>query len=270
MTLDEVMTNAPLDPEVERMKRGYAAKQFTRLRPYLKEEWTRSNPSAPPPMPTFGDIKSWDQHGGPKPEWAGTTRTAVPREVFDGAAKGADGKPKYPPPWMPIHMMPVWNYIIKKSGEQNPYQTVNPVRADQASPTGFRLDTGNQAGYQEGMAINAIRKYVKMRGGADQLTDIPKTKLAEAGLTHAEIFKADTESDEGLKQVIRHKIIDPVALLPFIKEEMHSSSSGISKSVKKSFSLVVDKSLAPVSFKKDIELKKSQIIKKIKALKARG
>jgi hypothetical protein len=273
MTLDEVMTNAPLDPEVERMKRGYAAKQFTRLRPYLKEEWTRSNPSAPPPMPTFGDIKTWTEHGGPKPEWAGTTRTAVPREVFDGAAKGPDGKPKYPPSWMPIHMMPMWNYIVKKAGaeidnrQSGPYQTQNPVRADQTSPTGFRLDTGNQARYQEGMAINAIRKYVKMRGGADQLTDIPKTKLAEVGLTHADIFKADVDSDEGLKQVIRHKIIDPVALLPFIKEEMNSN---ISKSVKKSFSLVVDKSLAPVSFKKDIELKKSQIIKKIKALKARG
>lgn len=271
MTLDEVIANAPLDVEVERMKRGYAAKQFTRLRPYLKDAWVRSNPSAPPPMPTFGDIKSWGEHGGPKPEWAGNTRLAMPREVFDAAVKGADGKVKYPPAWMPLHLMPAWNYIVKKAESagklDSEYRGRSPIVADQSTSTGWNIDAGTTAGTADGIAMNALRKYVKMRGGAEQLTDIPKTKLAEMGLSHAEIFKADADSDEGLKQVIRHKIVDPVALLPFIKEEM--KSLGVSKSVKQTFSLVIDKSLAAVTFKKENELKKSQLIKKIRALKAK-
>lgn len=266
MSLDEVMGNKPLDIEVERMKRGYAAKQFARMKPFLKDAFNSSNPGAPPPMPTFGDVKSWGDHGGPKPSWAGTTRLAMPKDVHDAAVKGPDGKPQYPPAWMPIHLMPVWNYIAKSSqaGGNNPYQT--PA----ANFQGGKVSVGNQARYQEGHAISALRKYVQMRGGPDQLVDIPKHKLSESGLTHSDIFKAEKkkkfniDTDEGLHEVIKHKIVDPCSLMPFIKEQMHT----IQKSVP-SFSLVVDDELPPVNFKKSytIELQKSELIKKIKALK---
>jgi hypothetical protein len=236
MTLDEVMKNEPIDVEMERMKRGYGAKQFARMKPYLKPSWIAANHDAPPPFPTFGDIKSWNDHAGeghgPKPAWAGTTRLAMPKEVFDAAAKGPDGKPLYPPAWMPIHHMAVWNYIAKKAGsEGNPYQTVNPYSQG-------KVNAANQAGYQEGIAINALRKYVQMRGGADQLVDIPRSKLAEMGLNHNEIFKAKKGysphlTDDELKEIVTTKIVDPVALTTFLDEEM----SG--KKVKKSFSLVI-------------------------------
>lgn len=262
MTLSEVMSNEPINPEVERMKRGFAAKQFARMKPYIKQSWLTANPQSPPPFPTFGDVKSWSEHGGPKPEWAGTTRLALPKEVHDAAHKGADGKPKHPPAWMPIHMAPTWQYIMKKAGDDSAYQTRN-VNIQQG-----RLNLGNQAQYQEGVAISAMRKYIQMRGGADQLTDIPANKLSEAGLTHADIYKAmkfdpHDMSDSAIKKLSAHKIIDPIALAPFI-------DSALKETVKKSWSLVVDSELPTIDFKKSfvLDMKKAELISKIKRLKA--
>jgi len=269
MSLQEIMENKPVDPEVERMKRGYAAKQFARVKPFLKSAWSDANPSAPPPMPTFGDMKSWTEHGS-RPDWAGTTRLAVPKEVHDAVHKGADGKPKYPPAWMPIHMMPTWNYVMKKAGDDTPYEARN-VNIQQG-----RLNLGNQASYQEGMVIASLRKYIQMRGGADQLTDIPSHKLSEVGLTHSDIFKAvkfaDHDlSDAAIKKIMKHKILDPIALAPFIDKEV-----GGKKDTKKSFSLVVDTKLSEVSFRKSFvvrgedAVKKAELISKIRAIRARG
>jgi len=238
MTLDEVMHNDPINVELERMKRGYAAKQFARIKPFLKESFTSANPSAPPPYPKFGDIKTWTEHGS-KPSWAGTTRTAVPRDIFDAAVKGADGKPKYPPEWMPLHLMPVWNYVAKKTMAEggNPYQTT-AVGTNQQGRIG-KEHTGSQAQYQEGMMKSALRKYVVMRGGAENLVDIPASKLAEAGLTHGDIFKGP----KSLDHILTHKIIDPVGLLKIVKQEMKGE-------VKKSWALCVPVDNGPVRFKK--------------------
>jgi hypothetical protein len=262
-TLDEVLGNAPVDVELERMKRGFAAKQFARMKPFLKDSWTQANPSAPPPMPTYGDIKSWGEHGGTKPAWAGTTRMALPKEVHDAAHKGADGKPKHPPAWMPIHLAPVWKYVMAKTGDDSAYQARGSgVTPDRSSPTGFKLNMGSQAGFQEGMVINAMRKYIQMRGGASQLVDIPASKLAEVNLSHSDIFKAEDGdlSDKAIKNLIKHKIIDPVALVPFLKKEMKAST-------RKSFSLVVDLN-API-FKSE-KIVKSDLIQKIKQLKQKA
>jgi len=230
-TAEEITSNKPLDLEVERMKRGYAAKQMERLKPFLKASFTSANPSAPPPMPTFGDIKSWAEHGGAKPSWAGTTRLAMPQEVHEAAVKGPDGKPLYPPAWMPVHLMPVWNYVAKKGGPSS-YQAVAPQFSSEGSP-----DVGHEANFREGMIIASLRKYVQKRG-AGKMTDIPKSKLAEAGLTHADIYRGEMD----IKELIKRKIIDPVALMPFIKEEM--------KGMKKSFTLVVDQDLPGIIFQK--------------------
>jgi hypothetical protein len=270
MTLDEVTGNAPIDVEMERMKRGYAAKQFARMKPFLKQSWVNANPSAPPPMPTFGDVKSWTEHGGSKPSWAGTTRLAMPREVYDAAHK-IGGKPKYPPAWMPIHMMPVWNYVMAKTGDDSAYQARGGGLSQGSSPTGWKMNMGSQAGYQEGIVMNAMRKYVQMRGGHDQLTDIPAHKLAEVNLSHSDIFKAldpHDMSDKAMRSLMTTKVVDPVALLPFIKEEMKN------KPVKKSIELVVDADLKPFTFKKsfvvDEKMAKAELIAKIRAAKHTG
>lgn len=258
-TLEEVLGNAPVDPEVERMKRGYGAKQFARMKPFIKQSWHDANPGAPPPYPTFGDVKSWTDHGGVKPEWAGNTRLAVPEEVHNAAHKGADGKPKYPPAWMPIHMMPAWNYVMKKAGDDTPYQARN------VAMQGDRLALGNQAEHQEGMVIASLRKYVQMRGGPDQLTDIPGSKLSEVGLSHADIFKSIDPhdlSDKALKKMLKSKIVDPIALAPFIDETIKEM-----KPVKKSYSLVINGDLPKVFFISE-DLAKSEMIRKIKAQKA--
>lgn len=262
ISLDEIIENRPVDIEVERMKRGFAAKQFARMKPFLKPAWLTANASAPPPYPTYGDMKSWAEHGT-KPDWAGTTRMAVPKEVHDAAHKGADGKPKHPPAWMPIHMAPVWAYVMKKSEGDEAYQTRNVNIAN------GRLNLSNQSAGQEGIVIGALRKYVQMRGGADQMTDIPSSKLQEVGLTHSDIFKGmkfktHDHSDETLKKLMAHKIVDPVALIPFLDSEMKSSGM----MVKKSFSLVIDEKLNAVDFRKsfvieDKDLKKA-LIEKIK------
>lgn len=257
-TLGEVMGNEPINAEVERMKRGYAAKQFARAKPYLKQSWLQTYPSAPPPFPTFGDFKSWSEHGGTKPDWAGTTRLAMPREMFDAAPKGADGKVKYPPAWMPIHLMPVWNYAYKRIASDDAYQSTGTgLSTNSNSPTGWNINMGDQAQFQEGMIKASIRKYVQMRGGRDQLTDIPKSKLTEAGLTHADIYKSE-DVDSDLHEILRTKIIDPVALLPFLKAEMQKGM------VKKSINLIVDKDLkyVPKSVLLKAEAEKEQALRK--------
>lgn len=292
MSIQEILENRPVDPEVERMKRGYGAMQFARMKPYLKESWKQANPSAPPPMPTFGDIKSWTEHGGVKPEWAGNTRLAMPKEVFDANHKSPDGKVKYPPQWMPIHMMPTWIYaakLMEKEGGASVWASsgggMTPAYAadktptrDQASSTGWKVDMGNQArsGQEfrergpEGMIVNAMRKYIQMRGGAHQLTDIPSHKLSEVGLTHSDIFKSNGElSDKDIKKLVSRKIVDPVALVPFLKKEIKKNV------VKKSFSLVIDSEMMPINFKKSFTIdiyteqqRRDELIKGIRRLRA--
>ena len=275
-TMDEMFDNPPLNPEVERMKRGYAAKQFQRLKPFLKDAWHAANPpreggGPPPPMPTWGDLKSWSEHGGPRPAWApGSGRgQAVPEEVHAAAVKDADGKPQYPPPWMPIHLMPVWNYIVKSSmrDSENPYQTAAPGSQELAG-----MSFGNQATRHEGKIISSLRKYIQMRGGPEKLIDIPSSKLTEAGegFTHRDIFKSDM-SDAELKKLITTKIIDPVGLTAILKKQM--------KTTEKSFELFVDaddvyvpnliRKGEPTNF--TIDLRKSEKIQRIKEiLIARG
>jgi len=240
VTFKEASENKPLDLEVERAKRGFAAKQFNRLKPFLSDTFASANPSAPPPYPTFSDLKSWSQHGSARPEsmsWttptgrAGGVTKAMPQEFFDSIAKGPDGKPQMPPAWMPLSLTPAWNYVVKKGGD-NPYASGAPSVDSQSS----KISVPVQASFREGFLLSALRKYVVMRGGADQLVDIPSAKLAEAGTTHTDIFKADKKelSDAELKKLGCHKIIDPIALAPFLEKEMKSA-----KKVKKSFSLVV-------------------------------
>lgn len=275
-TMDEMFDNPPLNPEVERMKRGYAAKQFQRLKPFLKDSWHAANPpredgGPPPPMPTWGDLKSWSEHEGPRPAWAPSSGRgqAVPEEVHAASVKGADGKPQYPPAWMPIHLMPVWNYIVKSSmrDSENPYEAAKPGAQELAG-----MSFGNQATRHEGKIISSLRKYIQMRGGPEKLIDIPSSKLAEAGegFTHRDIFKSDM-SDAELKKLITMKIIDPVGLTAILKKMM--------KTTKKSFELFVDaddvyipnlvRKGEPTNF--TIDLRKSEKIRRIREiLIARG
>ena len=265
---EEIMPNTPINPEIERMKRGYGRKQFARMKPHLKDSWVQSHPNSPPPFPTFGDVKSWTEHGGAKPSWAGSTRLSMPKEVYDATHKGRDGKPKYPPAWMPIHMMPAWNYIMKKV-ESEP--SLAPDSAYQARDVRFKQDQtpdlGAQATQHEGIAVAALRKYVQMRGGAQGLTDIPSGKLSEVGLSHADIFKAEKFdqhdlSDATLKKIIQHKIVDPIALSPFIDAEL-------SKKTKKSWELVIDINKAAVDYSDKESIRKAQLIKQIQAKKGK-
>jgi len=238
-TFDEVLNNPPIDLEVERMKRGYAAKQFARSKPYLSAKFTSQYPSAPPPMPVFKDFKSAKEgeRTALQKKINPNAKQLVPDEITQNAPKGPDGKPKLPPDWMPIHLMPIWNYIHAKT--DNPYATQAP------SVSQGDVSTSTTAGYQEGVALNAVRKYIAMRNQRGkyskekgdyktQLVDIPKSKLSEVGLAHKDIFKADLSSDAELKNILRYKIIDPVALVPFIDAELGN------KSVKKSIVFVVD------------------------------
>ena len=248
VSLDEVIENAPINVEVERMKRGYAAKQIARFLPYIKDTFKQRNPSFPPPYPTFGDIKGWAEAGG-RPDWAPSrSRMAVPREVQEAAPRGPDGNIMHPPPYLPLHLAPIWGYIVKKSGEANPYQSVNPP-INQAGELG---DLGQQAkeGQQAGILLNALRKYVQQRGN-NNLVDIPKSKLGEVNLTHADIFKGEADD---LMNILTTKIIDNAALLPYIKEEL---------AMMKSVRLVVDKD----AIYKSKAVRKAELIEKIKTLK---
>ena len=272
-TPEEVMENKPLNAETERMKRGFAAKQFARLKPFLGAEFKSRHPDAPPPYPTYNDLKGWDEHardgGGARPDWAGGTgrggqKRAMPKEFHDSMPK-VDGKPQMPPGWLPLHLAPVWSYVARSmagktdsTGRPSAYAAANlneqdlrahglpthdnqKVRMPSQSPT--REETASGARKPEEMLLNSLRKYVQMRGGADQLVDIPESKvgkLEEGGvkLTHADLFKADEElSDQALQKIMTTKIIDPVGLMAVVKREM---KGGDKKPVKKSIMLVVD------------------------------
>ena len=145
--------------------------------------------------------------------------------------------------------MPVWNYAVKKmmAAEQNPYQTT-AVGTNQQGRVG-KEHVGSQAAFQEGMLKSAIRKYVVMRGGAENLVDIPHSKLAEAGLTHSDIFKGP----KSLSHILAHKIIDPVGLLKVLKQEMASHK----EPVQKSLGLVIPLENGPVRFKKSFTVPQS-------------
>lgn len=272
MTLDEVIKNEPIDMEYERMRRGYGAMQFARMKPYVKDSWHEANPDAPPPYPTYDDLKSWSEHGVSRPasmSWttptgrAGGVTKAMPQEFYDSVAKDASGKPQNPPGNMPLHLMPVWNYVVRRSQQegQNPYNTQN----DYLDQTG-RVNLGARAGFQEGMLKNAMRKYVQFRGGADQLPDIPKSAAAKVGMSRADLFKS--EGGEDVFAIAQRKIIDPVALLPFVKAEMASARMPEDE-IGKSIRLVIDADRPEVNFKKSftINMSKSEKIRRIKDLK---
>jgi hypothetical protein len=268
--MNELLTNSPLSPEVERMKRGYGRKQFERMKPFVKDSWHQSHPDAPPPYPTFGDLKTWNEHGH-RPDWVSPrAQIAIPKEVHD-AAPMVDGKVQLPPRWMPIHLMPIWNFAVKSSGRSD-YE--GQPNSNQVTGSGVNLPL---QGDLRSHILNSIRKYVQGRGGIDQLVDIPASKM-ENGISHEEIFKSEgfdphDMSDSAIKKIIRHKIIDPIAIAPYIKEELMS----VNRPVKKSYDLVVDLNLSPVRFamggvvnkseKSREDLIKAELIKKIKAKK---
>jgi len=278
-TIEELVSNPPINAEVERMKRGYAAKQYNRCKPFLKAAWLAANPEGPPPQPTWGDFMSWSEHvglGGVKPEWAGTTKIAVPEEVYKASHIAADGKPKYPPAWMPLHMTPVWTYTAKSmerdqgsaawdsaSGSAPAYAATNRPTRNQSSPTGWSASHfGSQAVFQEGMIVSSIRKYVEMRGGVNNLTDIPSSKLSSLGITHADLFKSPHLTDEQVHTIIKHKIVDPVGLTTIIRKEMKKLKSEMIKS----FSLTVDANQAYLPRKTFQNLKKSDPVSRIKEI----
>lgn len=277
MEMEELVENKPLNPEVERMKRGYARKQFERMKPFIKDSWTQSNQDAPPPYPTWGDLKTWGQVGG-APEWSGRTDrgTAVPREVHDAAPIGADGKPLYPPKWFPIHLQPAWNFLIKsaeikEAGKGKEMALGAYAGVGDFGEKGKISGAGSQLAMDrdlESHFLNSVRKYIQGRGGVEQLIDIPSSKMT-GNLSYEDIFKADFKehdlSDLALKKIMRHKIIDPIAIAPFIKEELNNK-------IKRSFQLVIDPDFSfkgenLIKSEKKEDLIKSELIKKIMAKK---
>jgi len=272
MTFDEVMGNKPIDIEVERMKRGYAAKVFSRMQPYLNDAFKMAHPEAPPPYPTYDDLKTWGQHGE-RAAHAQTTQKAHPKEFSDSMPKGPDGKPMMPPGWMPLHLAPVWNYINKehagkmtRDGKPLVYAHTRMTAAEASQRGGSRMVPNGDGKQKQVVALpnqwrddtesvfeSSLRKYVQMRGGAEQLVDIPHSKLAEIGISHADIFKSDSDK---LFHTLKTKVIDPVALMGFMMKGK----------TKKSFDLVIGADLGPVDFKKSAthtdkaaDLRKSKI-----------
>jgi len=232
-TVDEVLDNDPIDPEVERFVRGYAAKQMARLRPYLKPSWVDAHSENE--VPTFGDLVSLRELATMDPEQAASIREINPRGragvplELQQMTIGSNGKPQLPPEWLPINLFPVWVYTVKQRGEGS-YGGVSPGQR----VTGSHVDLGAQSSYGESHILRALRKYVQMRGGPGNLIDIPAGKLSQIGLTHADIFKGERQlSDEQLKKLIKTKIIDPVALTKIMMDEAPVSTS-------KSFSLYID------------------------------
>ena len=260
--IKEILGNAPINPEVERMKRGFARKQFERMRPYIKDQWHLANPNAPAPYPTFDDCKSWNEFGG-RPSWVSPqARMAIPKEVFDAAPKDANGKVQLPPGWMPIHLSPLWNFACQKQSDYSARPSSNEVNG-----SGINLDPSRDL---RSHIMNALRKYVQARGGAEQLIDIPSSKLPR-GISHADIFKSFAEGDLSeatMRRVLSNKIIDPVAMAPFVEAELQP------KEVKKSWVLVTDLRMPPPPKVEEAlvkseteraeELRKSQLIHAIK------
>jgi hypothetical protein len=229
----EVIDNPPIDMEVERMKRGFAKKQFDRLKPYLGEAFKASHPDAPPPYPTYSDLATWGEFGTAQADHITTpnhrTQRAMPQEFYDSIQKGSNGKALMPPADFPLHLTPIWNYMVKEKSF-NPYQTAEGRRD---ATLGNRVGSDSKIDIEANVRsafLRTLKKYVQNRGGAAQLVDIPRNKLVTS--SYDELFKSDDLSDEQLLMLARTKVITPAALFPFAKDEVGS--------VSKSFELYVD------------------------------
>jgi len=227
-TVSELMENKPLDPEVERMKRGYGRKQFDRLRDYISDEWKNSNGSAPPPYPTFGDLKKW---GNNKPAYAETSTISMPQEIYSMLHRNEEGRLMLPPTWMSIEHMPLFQYATKKVLDSDSMIST-AVYAGRGSEMGRNIAPIATKG--DGIVVNAIRKYVQRRGGAEGLIDMPKSSLEEVGMTHADLFKS--MSDEEIKKIMLTKYIPMHEIIPFIDAEFNEA--------KKSFVVKSQKNIA--------------------------
>ena len=236
--LKEIIENKPIDREYEHAKRGYAHKQFERMKPFLRSEFTSEFPSAPPPMPTWGDLKTWTEHGE-NPDWnpVGGTGRAVPKEVFDAVPKKANGKPLYPPTWLPIHLMPAWNYFAGKEGESIApavYSGSDRTRGQEHKAPTQRISTRSSEGVIDfdpqgnpsspNLTVqhffNGLKRYVQMRGHGN-MVDIPEHKIPD-GVSRLDLFKADGSgnfSDEEFKKLICHKYIDSGEFIKFLQRQ---------------------------------------------------
>ena len=114
-----------------------------------------------------------------------------------------------------------------------------------------------------------------MRGGSDQLIDIPAAKIAEAGTSYDKIFKSVSLSDSQLKEIIKNKIIDPVGLAYVIKQEIGNNKPSTSTS--KSWGVYIDMNEKYVPGEKlnkgeriVIDLRKYRVEKIESILRARG
>jgi len=237
-TVKEIVNNYPVDPEIERAKRGYTSKQIMRISPYLKKSFKDQNPNGfPPPFPTFGDLETWSQRqartGEVPPSWASPrAQISIPKEIFDALPKSQDGYAKLPPRNFPVHLMPVWNYVASKEISTS------------------ALYSGSDPGV---VVVRAIKKYVEKRGGG--LVDVPTRKLDEVHLTHADIFKAEMTDDQAWKWAAEN-YIDPVRLLAIVKN--------LKPETKKSISLVVGTSDTYTPYE---SIRKSMDVIKIQKLK---
>jgi hypothetical protein len=256
---EELFNNEPVNVDMERMKRGFGKMQFERMKPFLGNAFKSAHPDAPPPYPTYDDLKTWEEHGS-RPEWAtagpgrAKTKRAVPKEFHDSMPKGSDGKVLNPPGWMPLHLTPVWNYLAKRAGSAA-YAEQGP-NSNEISQQ--RLNFPSQ-GQLAGHMKNSLRNFVQMRG-ENNFADIPKAKAEAYGIDLADLYKSDSEA--GLHRVLTTKVIPMNEFVEFMNTQ---------PMVKKSFSLVIDEDLKPLRFKKSFtieeDMKKSELIKKIRNLK---
>jgi hypothetical protein len=265
-TLDEVLHNRPVSAEVERMKTGYGAMQYARMAPYVNDEYKAKlrsmGRSGPPPYPTYKDLKTWGSTPIPESMRASRIQRQVPQAFYDSVPKDAQGKPQMPPAWMPLNMMPAWIYHVKKSMKAgaSAYEggTLSPSPNEL---TAEGVPTFPSQGNLNHQFRNTVRKYIQMRGEGN-LVDIPVSSLAEANISHHDIYK----SKEGMsfEEIVVNKIIDPVSLVSFMESQP--------KPVKKSFALVVDLGLDAVDFKKSFYVaqkpSKAELINKIKSLRS--
>lgn len=264
---EELIGNPPVNVDMERMKRGFGRMQFERMKPFLGDAFKSAHPNAPAPYPTFDDLKTWDQHGS-RPDWAnrkkpdGTpsgnahTTRAVHEDFHKSLPRGADGKVLNPPGWLPLHMMPVWNYVASQDAAEA-YNS-GSLNSNELNPETQKLTLKNQAGRFDGHLRNSLRKFVQMRG-ENSFADVPSYSHGEQ-IDQARMYKS--ESDAGFHRVMTNKVIPMAEFIKFMDEQSQT---------KKSFSLCVDEKLGAVTFKKaftiEDDVKKSELISRIKKLK---
>jgi len=257
MDAKEILDNEPINPEIERMKRGFGAKQYARLKPFLNQAYMARAPDGPPPYPTFNDLKSWADHGSPRPasmSWttptgrAGGVSRAMPEEFFHSMPKNSKGEAMMPPPTIPLNLTPAWIYLVKSSQQKGDDPYNSPLPATNAAG-GYELDNQGQLG---GHMVNSLRRFIQMRG-ENNFVDIPKSKLAEKGLSHHDIYKSDSDN------FLTTKIIDPVALIGFMKQEKAS--------MKKSWALVVDLDLPAQDLRKSYVVRSNMQKSKIERVR---